>query len=265
VPDRARLRDYTLRDELGRGAVGVVYSGTSPDGQAVAIKLLDPLLAEDDEYRRRFARESRIALGVRDRHLIAVLDAGEDEGTPYLVLEHAGGSLADLLSERTLSVDEMLRLVAEVAAGLDALHRAGLVHRDVKPSNIMLRPDGSAALSDFGLAKGSAYTVLTRPGQVLGTLDYLAPELVRGEEATPATDVYALGCVAFECIAGHPPFADRSLFGVGRAHLDDEPPDPPASADVGWALLRALAKAPAARPPTATAYAHFLTAAARRR
>ena len=123
-------------------------------------------------------------------------------------------------------------MVGDVAAGLDALHRGGIVHRDVKPSNVMLREDGSAALTDFGLAKGAAYTVLTRPGQVLGTLDYLAPELVRGGEATPASDIYALGCVAFECLAGRPPFADRSLFGVGTAHLEDEPPDPPASPDV---------------------------------
>ena len=138
------------------------------------------------------------------------------------------------------------------------------MHRDVKPSNIMLREDGSAALTDFGLAKGAAYTVLTRPGQVLGTLDYLAPELVRGEAATPASDVYALGCVAFECLAGTPPFADRSLFGVGTAHLEDDPPDPPAPADVARVLLRALEKEPAARPPTATMYAHLLRAAAKR-
>ena len=122
----------------------------------------------------------------------------------------------------------------------------------------MFREDGSAALTDFGLAKGAAYTVLTRPGQVLGTLDYLAPELVRGGEATPASDIYALGCVAFECLAGKPPFADRSLFGVGTAHLEDDPPDPPASPEVSQALLLALAKDPAARPPTATMYAHLL-------
>ena len=157
----------------------------------------------------------------------------------------------------------MLGLAERYAAGLDALHRAGIVHRDVKPSNVMLREDGSAALTDFGLAKGAAYTLLTRPGQVLGTLDYLAPELVRGGEATPASDVYALGCVAFECPAGHAPFADRSLFGVGTAHLEDDPPDPPASPELARALLRALEKDPAARPPTATMYAHLLRAASR--
>ena len=160
-------------------------------------------------------------------------------------------------------LEETVRLVAEIAAGLDALHRGGVVHRDVKPSNVMVREDGSAALTDFGLAKGAAYTVLTRPGEVLGTLDYLAPELIRGGAATAASDVYALGCVAFECLAGTPPFADRSLFGVATAHLEDDPPDPPASTAVSWALLRALEKDPAARPPTATMYAHLLHSASR--
>ena len=183
---------------------------------------------------------------------------------PYLVLEYVpGGSLADRLVVGPLGLDEALDVVASVAAGLGALHRGGIVHRDVKPSNVMFREDGSAALTDFGLAKGAADTVLTRPGQLLGTLDYLAPELLRGGEATQASDIYALGCVAYECLAGRPPFADRSLLGVGRAHLEDEPPEPPVSTAVSRVLLLALAKDPAERPPTATMYAHLLRAAAR--
>jgi serine/threonine protein kinase len=265
VTDLGRLGEYELEAELGRGAIGVVYRAHSPDGRVVAVKTLSPALGGDDSFRGRFAREVRVAQEVRNRHLVRILEAGEEDGRPYLVLEYvSGGSLADRLTRGRLQLEEMARLVAEVSAGLDALHEEGLIHRDVKPSNIMLREDGSAALTDFGLAKGAAYTVLTRPGQVLGTLDYLAPELVRGQEATPASDIYALGCVAFECLSGKPPFADRSLFGVGTAHLEDEPPDPPASPDVAWALLRALEKDPAARPPTATTYAHLLRAAARR-
>ncbi len=165
---------------------------------------------------------------------------------------------APLGLERTLSV------VADVGAALDALHRGGIVHRDVKPSNVMLREDGSAALTDFGLAKGAAYTVLTRPGQVHGTLDYLAPELIRGADATPASDVYALGCVAFECLAGRPPFADRSLFGVGTAHLEDEPPDPPTSTGrlAGRSCVRSR-RIQLPGPPTATMYAHLLRVASR--
>jgi eukaryotic-like serine/threonine-protein kinase len=172
-------------------------------------------------------------------------------------------SVAARLVGGSLAVEATIRIVSDVAAGLDALHRAGIVHRDVKPSNVMLRDDGSATLTDFGLAKGIAYTVLTRPGQVVGTLDYLAPEVIRGGEATPASDIYALGCVAFECLAGAPPFADRSLFGVGSAHLEEEPPEPPTSPQLAWALLRALEKEPAERPPTARTYARLLQVAAR--
>jgi serine/threonine protein kinase len=259
-----RLDDYTLEAELGRGTTGVVYRATSRDGRLVAIKLFDQALARDEEYRARLAREARVAREIRDPHLVQILEAGAAEGRPFLALEYvAGGSLAEKLLGGPLPLEETLRVVSEVAAGLDALHRGGIVHRDVKPSNVMLRDDGSAALTDFGLAKGTAYTVLTRPGQVVGTLDYLAPEVIRGGEATPASDVYALGCVTFECLAGAPPFADRSLFGVGRAHLEDQPPDPPASPELAWALLRALEKDPAERPGTAMTYAHLLRAAMR--
>lgn len=264
MTDALRLGDYSLEAELGRGAVGVVYRGRSADGRVVAIKTFDPALADDETFRARLAREARAAREIADPHLVRILATGEEDGHPFLALEFLpGGSLAARVSDGPLRLEETLRVVAEVAAGLDALHRAGIVHRDVKPSNVMLREDGSAALTDFGLAKGAAYTLLTRPGQVLGTLDYLAPELVRGGEATPASDVYALGCVAFECLAGHAPFADRSLFGVGTAHLEDDPPDPPASPELARALLRALEKDPAARPPTATMYAHLLRAASR--
>lgn len=257
------MGDYTLDEELGRGATGIVWRATAADGSVVAVKLLDATLAGDAEYRGRFVREARVAQAIQEPHLVRILEAGSAEGRPFLVLEYVGGgSLTTRLAQRPLGVEQTLSVVADVGAALDALHRGGIVHRDVKPSNVMLREGGSAALTDFGLAKGAAYTVLTRPGQVHGTLDYLAPELVRGGEATPASDIYALGCVAFECLAGHPPFADRSLFGVGTAHLEDEPPDPPTAPDVAWALLRALAKEPTARPATATMYAHLLRAAA---
>ena len=259
-----RLGEYQLEVELGQGAMGTVYRARSASGELVALKVLNPALGADGAYRARFAREARVAHEVRDRHLVRILDTGVGDGSPYLVLEYvSGGTLGERLKRGPLELDELLRLVGQVAAGLDALHRHGLVHRDVKPSNIMLREDGSAALTDFGVAKGTAYTVLTRPGQVLGTLDYLAPELVRGGEATSASDIYALGCVAFECLAGTPPFGDRSLFGVGTAHLEEEPPEPPGPIGISAAVLLGLEKDPAARPPTATMYAHLLRAAAR--
>ncbi len=153
-----------------------------------------------------------------------------------------------------------------MASALDAVHAAGLVHRDVKPSNVLLDDGGGALLSDFGLAKHRDASVLTRPGQLLGTLDYLPPEVLRGAEPGPPADVYSLGCVAFECLAGHPPFAGRSVFEVGMAHLETQPADPVAgrpgaSAGLGTAVVRALEKDPARRPAPAGAYGRLLLAA----
>ena len=158
-----------------------------------------------------------------------------------------------------------LEIVADVAAGLTALHRNGLVHRDVKPSNVLL-DDGRALLTDFGLAKGAALTVLTRPGQLVSTPQYLAPELLEGGDASAASDLYALGCVAFECLTGRPPFTGTVLE-VSLAHLDDDPPDPrELRPDLGEELARvalgAVAKDPAGRPATPAMYANLLRAAA---
>jgi serine/threonine-protein kinase len=261
-----RLGPYRLEALLGEGAVGLVFRAErEPDGVVVALKVLRPELSADDVYRRRFVHEARAASEVRHKHLVPILDAGEAAGRSYLAVAYVEGrTLEDRLeAEGALPIDDAVRLVAEVASGLDALHHAGIVHRDVKPSNVMLDASGTAALTDFGLAKGRAYTVLTKPGQVLGTLDYLAPEIVRGQEATPASDVYALGCVTYECVSGHPPFADKNLFEIAGAHLSAEPSDPctdrpDAPEGLGWAVLQAMAKEPAKRPPTATAYAHMV-------
>jgi serine/threonine-protein kinase len=264
---------YRLDARLGEGAVGVVYRARrGSDGAVVALKLLKQRLGEDETFRARFVHEARAARHVEHDHVVPVLDAGEAGAASYLVAEYvAGGSLEDRLREEgALPIGEALRIGAEVATGLDALHRGGLVHRDIKPSNLMLYKDGRAAITDFGLAKGPAYTVLTKPGQVMGTLDYLAPELIRGEAATPSTDIYAFGCVVYECITGAPPFGGKSLFEIGTAHLNVAPPDPgetrpEVTPSLSWALLKALEKDPAQRPPTATAFASLLHVAAGRR
>jgi serine/threonine protein kinase len=261
---------YQLERVLGEGAIGVVYRAVrEADGETVALKVLKRDLSQDAVYRSRFAREARAASEVTNKHLVPILDASEADGRYYIASVYVpGGSLADRLeSEGTLSIRDMVRIAAGVAAGLDGLHGAGLVHRDVKPSNIMLDATGSAALTDFGLAKGPAYTVLTKPGEVMGTVDYLAPELIKGGAATPVSDVYALGCTVYECIAGTPPFADKSLFELTAAHLEEVPPDlrrqrPDLPEQLSWAVLQALAKEPEARPPTATAFAHMLRLAA---
>jgi serine/threonine-protein kinase len=154
-----------------------------------------------------------------------------------------------------------------VADGLDALWQAGMVHRDVKPANILLDHAENAYITDFGLAKDSAGTVLTRPGQPLGSMDYMPPEQIRGDPVTGAADTYSLGCVAFECLVGRPPFADREGMRVLWAHLQDEPPDllaerPDVPSGVAEAIRRALAKQPGERPASNGAFAGALASAA---
>jgi serine/threonine-protein kinase len=249
--------------------MGLVFRAQrEADGETVALKVMKPGAAGDPERARRFVREARAAATVEHRHLVGVLDSGECAGCAYLVMRYvAGGSLDRRIRERgPLSLEETAAVIGGVAAGIDALHRAGLVHRDVKPSNVMLDAAGVAALTDFGLAKGRDYSALTRPGQLLGTLDYIAPELLRGMEPGPPSDIYALGCVAYECLAGRSPFGGRGVFAVGFAHLEETPSDPLAGRDDAPAgaaeyVLRALAKEPEQRPPTATAYATVLAAA----
>ena len=249
--------------------MGRVYRAHSADGQDVALKLVKPELARDTVFRRRFDREGEIAERVRHPHLVPVLDTGEHEGIPYLAQQFiTGGSLAEKLErEGTLELRAAVRLCREVASALDALHAAQLFHRDVKPANILLDQAQAAYITDFGLAKDTQGSLLTRPGQTLGSLDYMAPEQIRAEQITAASDVYALGCVMFECLAGNPPFADRQGMRVLWAHLQDEPPDPVASrpelpAALGPATLRALEKEPAARPQSASEFADSLASAA---
>jgi serine/threonine protein kinase len=269
----ARVGPYVLEEMLGQGAMGVVYRAEHElHGHAVALKILRESLSENDLYRRRFEREARVATEVEHENLVPILEAGEMAGRHYLAARYVSGRTlaARLDAEGPLAVEDVLRLVGELGAGLDALHHRGIVHRDVKPSNVMLDEDGRAMLTDFGLAKGPAYTVLTKPGQLVGTVDYIAPELVRGEAASPASDLYALGCLVFACIAGTPPFAATNPFEVTVAHLGEDPPDPCAArqdapAGLGAAVLEALAKEPASRPRSARAYALGLWLAARPR
>ncbi|MDQ4006341.1 MAG: serine/threonine protein kinase [Actinomycetota bacterium] len=267
----ARLGEYLLEQVLGEGGMGIVFRAVrETDGETVALKVLRRELSQDETYRRRFVHEARAAGEVRERHLVPVLDAGEQDGRSYLAVAFIPGKTLEqrIASEGPLPIADVVRITAEIGAGLDALHAAELIHRDVKSSNVILAEGDGAMLTDFGLAKGRAYTVLTRPGQVMGTLDYIAPEMIRGQPASPASDIYALGCLIYECLRGHAPFAEKAVYAVATAHLDEEPEDPCAGRGdcpegFGWAVLRALEKEPARRPGTATAYAQMLGLAAR--
>src|SRR5687767_11764636 len=260
------LGPYLLESVLGEGGMGLVFKARREgDDRPVALKVLKRQLGGDLVFQQRFQQEARAAAEVRDPHLVAILESAEWDGRHCLASEYVdGGSLTEhIASGGPLPLADAVRVIAEVGSGLDALHAAGVMHRDIKPSNVLFDSAGTALLTDFGLAKGRAYTVLTRPGQVMGTLDYLAPELIRGKPATPATDIYALGCVAFECVAGRAPFGDKSAFQVGLAHLEEIPPDPCAErpdspAQFSAAILTALEKDPERRPATAGEYAGLL-------
>ena len=259
---------YRIESLLGEGGMGRVYKALGPDGKPVALKVVKAKIAQDPVYRRRFDREARVAARIQHRHVVPVLAAGEHHGVPYMAQEFIpGGSLQDRIdSDGPLDLRFAIRLCLEIASGLDALHAQGLVHRDLKPGNILLDNGQTAFITDFGLAKQRDASVLTMPGQALGSMDYMAPEQIRGREVSPATDVYAFGCVMSECMCGHPPFADRQGMQILWAHLQDDPPDPCAERDdvpreMGWAITRALEKDPARRPPSATAYARILQAA----
>jgi serine/threonine protein kinase len=260
---------YRVESVLGIGGMGRVYRAVGADGQPVALKIVRADLAEDSVFRKRFEREARIAQQVENPHVVPVLDTGEHKGIPYLAQRFIeGGSLEQTLErEGRLDVVRTLAICAQVADGLDALYGGGMVHRDVKPANVLLDLQGTALITDFGLAKDSQGTNLTRPGQALGSMDYMSPEQIRGEEVTAATDVYALGCVICQCLSGKPPFADRQGMRVLWAQLQDEAPDPTTGLEgvapaLGPAILQALEKDIAKRPQSAGEYARLLYEAA---
>jgi serine/threonine protein kinase len=262
-----RVGGYRIESLLGVGGMGIVYRATGPDNKQVAVKLIKEDFARDEIFLRRFRREARIAQTVSNPHVVPVLDTGEHDGLPYLAaLFIEGGSLERKLERKgQLDVPTVVRICAQVADGLEALWAAGMVHRDIKPGNILLDSVENAYITDFGLAKDSQGTALTRPGQALGSMDYMAPEQIRGEQVTAATDIYALGCVMFECIEGRPPFADRGGMQILWAHLREEPPDPTRDdvpLEFTQALKVALRKQPSERPSTSVEYARSLSLAA---
>ncbi len=261
----SQIGDYNVDSLLGEGGMGKVYTATGPDGGRVALKLVKDDYARDETFRRRFYREARIAQTVQHPNVVPVIDTGEHEGLPYMAQRFIEGMSLDekLKRDGPLDVQTAVRVCTDVAAGLEALWGAGMVHRDVKPANILLDGSGRAYITDFGLAKDTQGSLLTLPGQALGSMDYMAPEQIRGESVGAATDIYALGCVMYECMCGRPPFAEVQGMRILWAHLQDPPPDPRSvRADIPEAfsrtLLVALEKDAAKRPQTAGEYARML-------
>jgi len=264
-----RVGDYRVDGMLAQGGMGKVYRATGPDGTSVALKFVKEDYARDETFRRRFYREARIAQTVQHPHVVPVLATGEHDGLPFMAQRFIEGESLDkkLGREGQLDVATAVRICSDVAAGLEALWAHGMVHRDVKPANILLDEQGRAYITDFGLAKDTQGSLLTLPGQALGSMDYMAPEQIRGEPVSAASDIYALGCVMYECMCGKPPFADVQGMRILWAHLQDEPPDPTSiRSDLrpGFvqALMAALAKDTRKRPQRAGEYARMLADAA---
>jgi serine/threonine protein kinase len=253
----------------GRGGMGVVYRATELSlGRPVALKLLAPERARDDAFRERFQRESRMAAAIDHPNVIPVYAAGECDGSLYLVMRYVGGTdLHALLRDHGAQEPAFAAdVVTQVASALDAAHRAGLVHRDVKPANVLLA-GAHAYLSDFGLTRlAGSDTQLTESGQWIGTVEYCSPEQLRGGRTDARADVYSLGCVLFAALTGGPPFAHGTVPATMLAHLNDEPPRPSdhgAPAEFDRVIARALAKAPEHRYPSAGDLGRAALAAAR--
>jgi hypothetical protein len=250
---------YRIEAILGRGGMSVVYRAENPRlGNQVALKLLAPDLTEDESFRERFVRESRAAASIVHPNIIPIYDAGDAEGVLYIAMRYVdGANLRELAKDGGLPPGRVLRLAAQVGSALDAAHARGLIHRDVKPANILVERgaegEDHAYLADFGLTKHlESHSGITGSGQFVGTIDYMAPEQIEGRRVDARADVYALGCVVFECLAGAPPYRRETEVAVLWAHMRDEPPRlseaasglPVAADDV---LARALAKDPEAR------------------
>jgi tRNA A-37 threonylcarbamoyl transferase component Bud32 len=258
---------YTIESVLGRGGMGTVYLATHARlRRKAAVKVISAQLADDRSFRERFLRESQLAASIDHPNVIPIYDADEIDGVLYLAMRYVDGpSLQARIRERgRLSQEEMLRVVEQIGGALDAAHRAGLVHRDVKPGNILLGEQGDHAyLCDFGLAKQTNAHSLTQTGLFLGSVDYCAPEQIQGNPVDSRTDVYSLGCVLFHCLAGEPPFPRDSELAVLHAHLEASPrkvseivPGLPSAVD--GVLAAAMAKDPDERYVSAGALAAAL-------
>jgi serine/threonine-protein kinase len=217
---------YKIIKELGRGGMAIVYQAEQTDQhRTVALKVLPPQLMLDETFVRRFLHEARTASALDHPNIVPVYDFGEQEGTYYIAMRFVNGEAlsARLAREHKMPLAETIRVLQPIADALDYAHARGIVHRDVKPANIMIEPDGTPVLMDFGIAKAADMTQLTRSGMMMGTPKYMAPEQVTGKSADARTDIYALGVVCYEMLAGRPPFEGETPT-ILHAHAYETPP-----------------------------------------
>ncbi|WP_107249498.1 serine/threonine-protein kinase [Carbonactinospora thermoautotrophica] len=250
---------YQLKERIARGGMGEVWRANDLAlGRDVAVKVLRPEIVDDPLFLERFRNEARNTALISHPGIAQVFDYGEDRRYAYLVMELVPGEplSALLMKEGALSVDRTLDIIGQAALALQAAHDKGVVHRDIKPGNILVMPNGQVKLADFGIARGLGTQTLTQTGRVMGTPHYFSPEQSAGQRATPASDIYALGVVAYECLSGRRPFDAATPVALALAHLREEPPPLPDHIPAGVRALvaRAMAKDPAQRPASA---AHF--------
>ncbi len=254
---------YQLSNRIAIGGMGEVWQATDlVIGRTVAIKILKDEYLGDPGFLERFRAEARHAALVNHEGIANVFDYGEEEGSAYLVMELVPGeALSTILErERVLATDRVLDIVAQTASALHAAHAAGLVHRDIKPGNLLITPDGRVKITDFGIARIADQVPLTATGQVMGTVQYLSPEQASGHPASPTTDIYSLGIVAYEALAGRRPFTGESQVAIAMAQINETPPDLPVtvSEPVRNLVYACIAKNPSDRPASA---AHLARAA----
>jgi hypothetical protein len=254
---------YALTEPIAAGGMGEVWAATDTVlGRTVAVKLLNPSLSQQSGFLERFRAEARYSAALHHPNITTVFDYGEDAGSAYLVMELvAGQPLSQIISERApMSAETTASILIQAANALEAAHQGGVVHRDVKPANILITPDGTAKLTDFGISRLVNTAPLTQTGQILGTAQYLSPEQAMGQSATASSDIYALGVIGHEMLTGQPPFNADTLVATAVAHLNQPPPPLPETVPVGIrnVIIAALAKNPADRPATAADMAHAL-------
>jgi eukaryotic-like serine/threonine-protein kinase len=253
---------YTLTDRIAAGGMGDVWRATdSVLGRDVAVKVMRATAADDPTFAERFRDEARHSAGMSHQNIATVYDYGEDEGTAYLVMELVDGEpLSQMIARGPMPPDQVRGIVGQAALALAAAHAAGVVHRDVKPANILLTPDGRVKLTDFGIARATDGVSHTRTGEVLGTPQYLSPEQALGKGATGSSDLYALGVITQEMLTGRKPFDAGTPVATALAQVNDPPPPLPdwVPSDLRRIVDQSLAKDPADRPTSAAAVAAAL-------
>ena len=222
---------YEIKEEIGRGGMGIVYRAVQISlGREVAIKVLPPQLAVEKEFVKRFYREAQSAANLKHPNIVTIHDVGEEDGTYYFAMEYLdGGSLEDRIEKQgAYSLEEAVAIISQMAVALDYAHKNGIIHRDIKPGNIIIDEEGRAVITDFGIAKAAYDQKLTKTGMTVGSPEYMSPEQVKGREIDGRADLYALGIVFYRMLCGEVPFTGDSAVSIAYQHVNE--PIPPISA-----------------------------------